>query len=157
MRLMTLLATFALTAASQAQAADSAIVLHGEGVQIYTCTQAAGSYGWRLKAPEAMLADAAGDAWGRHFAGPSWQANDGSTIVGDPLVTSPAPQAGSIPWLVLTVKSHTGEGLFANVAYVVRSATVGGAAPASGCDEAHAGAETRVDYSATYTFFPKPN
>ena len=44
-------------------------------------------------------------------------------------------------------------GLLDKVAYVVRSGTAGGAAPATGCDAAHANAESRVPYSATYTFF----
>ncbi len=75
-------------------------------------------------------------------------------VRGEALVTSPSPQPGSIPWLVLAGKVHTGDGLFASVAYIVRSATQGGLAPATGCDEGHKGSETRVDYSATYTFFP---
>ncbi len=69
---------------------------------------------------------------------------------------SPArlPKAGAIPWLVLRAKSHAGDGLFAKVAYIVRSATEGGSAPTAGCDAAHVGAEARVGYRATYTFFP---
>ena len=131
-----------------------AIVLQGQGVQIYDCTEGEAGYAWRLKAPDAILTDAAGHPAGHHFAGPSWQAEDGSVVKGEPLVTSNAPEAGSIPWLVLAGKVHTGEGLFAGVAYIVRSDTKGGLAPATGCDQAHKGSETKVDYSATYTFFP---
>ena len=131
-----------------ARAAD-AIELQGKGVQIYTCA----ADGWRLKAPEAVLTTAQGQEAGRHFAGPSWQAKDGSTVVGEP-IASGASDAGSIPWLILRAKSHEGEGSFAAVRYIVRTRTSGGVAPASGCDSAHAGSETRVDYGATYTFFP---
>ena len=74
-------------------------------------------------------------------------------MTGEVLVASKAAQADAIPWLVLKAKAHSGEGLFSAVAYIVRSATAGGAAPAGGCDPAHPGAEVRVDYSATYTFF----
>ena len=70
------------------------------------------------------------------------------------LVASQAPQATAIPWLVLAAKAHQGAGLFANVAYITRSLTEGGAAPASGCDAAHAGREVPVSYQATYVFFP---
>ncbi|GJG85986.1 hypothetical protein tb265_11670 [Gemmatimonadetes bacterium T265] len=133
---------------------DPAIVLVGTGVQIYGCAASNGAYAWRLKAPDAVLTDSAGHRVGRHFAGPSWQADDGSTVVGEPLVASPAPRPGAIPWLVLRAKSHSGTGVFAGVSYIVRSMTTGGVAPAGGCDAAHADAEARVDYTATYTFFP---
>ena len=155
MRATALLGGLAVSAASALPAHAAAIVLTGTGAQIYTCAQAEGGYGWKLKAPDAVLTDAAGRRVGHHFAGPSWQSDDGSLVTGEVLVASPAPQAGAIPWLVLAAKSHTGQGSFAGVAYIVRSATQGGVAPAAGCDAAHAGSETRVDYSATYTFFPR--
>ena len=155
MRLMSLLGVLALAGAPDARAASPpVIVLLGEGVQIYDCAKAEAGYAWQLKAPDAVLTDAAGHRVGHHFAGPSWQAEDGSTVVGRALATGRAPQQGAVPWLVLSAKGHSGSGLFAGVSYIVRSATMGGAAPASGCDAAHAGAETRIDYSATYSFFP---
>ncbi len=143
-----------LAFAHHAHAAAPAIVLLGKGAQVYACAQTEAGYAWRLKAPDAILLDPAGRQVGRHFAGPSWQAEDGSTVVGAAVATSPAPQAGAIPWLVLTAKSHAGEGVFSGIQYIVRSATEGGVAPAAGCDADHAGAESRVEYSATYTFFP---
>ena len=95
-----------------------------------------------------------GASAGHHFAGPTWQANDGSAIVGAVISSSPSPQAGSVAWLILGAKSHSGTGRFADISYVVRSLTEGGAAPAMGCDAGHAGGETRVGYQATYLFFP---
>jgi hypothetical protein len=150
----------ATCAASGASATDEpALQVLGKGVQIYSCqpsVQPAGTaFAWKLKGPEAVLLSEDGKVVGKHFAGPSWQANDGSTIVGEAVVASPAPAPGAIPWLVLHVKSSSGAGLFANVAYVTRTATKGGAAPASGCDAADADAETKVAYSATYSFFPQ--
>ena len=154
MRRMAMLGLLAAMGVLPAQAAGPAvIVLLGTGVQIYGCTQTATGFAWRLKGPDAILTDTAGRRAGQHFAGPSWQAEDGSTVTGEVLVASEATQADAVPWLVLKAKTHGGEGLFSTVAYVVRSATVGGAAPATGCDPAHGGAETRVNYSATYTFF----
>lgn len=152
---MVLLGILVLTGAPCAwSAGGSAIVLLGKGVQIYGCTRAEAGYAWTLKAPDAVLSDADGHSIGHHFAGPSWQAEDGSTVTGELLATSQAPQAGAIPWLVLRARTHAGDGLFAGVSYIVRSATQGGTAPATGCDPAHADAEARVGYSATYTFFP---
>ncbi len=144
----------AVLVSQAASAAEPAIQLLGKGVQIYTCAKTAQSYAWRLKAPDATLFDRSGGVAGHHFAGPTWQAADGSAVVGTVAVGSPSPEAGSVPWLVLSAKSHSGTGRFADVAYVVRSQTEGGAAPTSGCDAAHQGGEVRVNYQATYVFFP---
>jgi hypothetical protein len=40
-----------------------------------------------------------------------------------------------------------------SVRHVQRVDTIGGVAPSTGCDSAHAGAKTRVGYSATYDFY----
>ena len=145
---------FAAGLACQARAAEPAIALLGKGVQIYTCAQAMPAYQWQLKAPDAVLYDASGKVAGHHFAGPTWQASDGSAVVGMMVASSPSPQAGSIPWLVVSARSHAGAGRFAAIAYVVRSQTEGGAAPSAGCDPNHAGSEARVAYQATYLLFP---
>ena len=148
------LAAFAGGIHAQAQAATPhAIEAFAKGAQIYSCKAANGGYAWILKAPDATLRDAHGHVIGKHFAGPSWQAEDGSVVVGEPISVSPSPDAGAVTWIVLRAKSHTGQGVMASVQYVVRTRTKGGVAPATGCDASHAGAETRVPYSAVYLFF----
>lgn len=144
-----------LAGAVHAQGAPKAAAIEafGKGVQIYACKASGGTYAWALKAPDATLADAKGQAIGKHFAGPSWRANDGSMVVGALMNASPSPDAGAIPWLVLRAKSHAGSGAMATVQYIVRERTEGGMAPASGCDAGHAGNEVRVPYSAVYLFF----
>lgn len=139
--------------ADESPAKLPAIQAFAKGVQIYTCTASNGTFAWTLKAPDASLHDAQGKLIGKHFAGPSWQANDGSTVVGEPLNVSPSPSPNAIPWLVLHAKSHSGNGDMAKVAYIVRTQTEGGVAPATGCDAGHASAETRIPYSAVYLFF----
>ncbi len=151
---LVLLASLGVVASAGAHATDAAIDLRGEGVQVYTCAPDGAGFAWRFTAPEATLFDAAGQKVGRHFAGPSWQAADGSLVVGTTRVSSAAPDASAIPWLVLRVKSQSGAGRFATVRTITRTKTEGGAMPATGCDPAHAGAEARVPYSAEYTFFP---
>jgi hypothetical protein len=144
----------AQTASTQtAHAAGEAIELRGTGTQIYTCEASPGGFRWRLKAPEATLLDDEGAEFGRHFTGPSWQARDGSTVVGEVMVPNPAPRPGAMPWLLLRAKSHSGSGAFASVAHIARIDTKGGLAPADGCDATQAGAERRVPYSAFYVFF----
>jgi Protein of unknown function (DUF3455) len=135
------------------EAKPHAIEAFGKGAQIYSCKAANGSYAWVFKAPDATLSDAHGHVIGRHFAGPSWQAEDGSVVVGEPLSVSPSPDAGAVAWIVMRAKSHTGHGEMASVQYIVRTRTKGGVAPATGCDASHAGSETRVPYSAIYLFF----
>lgn len=143
-----------IAGAQSAPAKPPAIEAFGKGVQIYTCKPAATTYAWTLKAPEATLSDTKGNVIGKHFAGPSWQAADGSTVVGEALNASPSPDAAAIPWIVLHAKSHAGNGVMTNIAYVVRTRTEGGVAPVTGCDASHADAEVRVPYSAVYLFFP---
>ena len=107
-----------------------------------------------MKAPEAMLATADGRVTAHHFAGPTWQAQDGSAVVGEALASGVAREGSAgVPWLVLRAKSHSGVGAFDSVTYVVRSETVGGLAPAGGCDGGHLGVEAQSAYSATYTLF----
>jgi hypothetical protein len=139
--------------AQGAPAKSPAIEAFGKGVQIYTCKATNGVYAWSLKAPDANLLDAKGRVIGKHFAGPTWQASDGSTVVGESLNASPSPDAGAIPWLVLHAKSHNGSGTMTAVQYIVRTRTEGGVAPSSGCDASHVGNEIHVPYSAIYLFF----
>jgi hypothetical protein len=127
--------------------------VHAKGDQIYTCKGDGAQFTWVLKAPEAQLTDKSGQPFGKHFAGPAWEANDGSRVTGKAVANAPSPDADSIPWLLVTAASHSGEGVLAHVTSIQRINTKGGKAPASGCDAAHAGQEERAPYSADYVFF----
>jgi hypothetical protein len=130
--------------------------LGARGVQIYACEAKpddATSFVWTFKAPEADLLNERGEVVGRHFAGPTWQGQDGSAVVAMVLERADAPEPGAIPWLLLAATEHTGSGVFATVTHIHRLVTVGGAAPSEGCDEAHAGEEVREPYEATYAFY----
>jgi hypothetical protein len=154
--ILKLLVAAAIVIPLSARAAETpgpVIELAADGVQIYTCAATAGGFGWTLKAPDATLRDASGHVAGRHFAGPAWQATDGSKVVGTPVTVSRSPNRGAIGWLVIRATEHDGAGLFADVTYITRTRTMGGVAPGTGCDASHRDAETRVLYSATYTFF----
>jgi hypothetical protein len=127
--------------------------LHGEGEQIYSCREDRGEFSWTLKAPEAKLLDKDGKLFGKHFAGPSWEAKDGSRVTGKAVANAPSPDANSIPWLLLNVVRRSGDGVLARVTSIQRLNTKGGKAEGSVCDAGHAGAELRVPYSADYLFF----
>jgi hypothetical protein len=125
------------------------------GVQIYSCKAATAACGfaWAFDAPEASLRDQHGKVALKHFGGPTWQSvADDSTVVGHKLADFTAnPKA--IPELLLEAKAHTGTGILSPITFIQRLATTGGLAPTHGCDEAHAGAGTRVAYTAKYYFY----
>ncbi len=127
--------------------------LQARGDQIYTCKSDAAQFTWTLKAPDAQLFDKDGKPFGKHFAGPSWQANDGSRVIGQAVANAPSPDSDSIPWLLVKVVSHDGNGALSRANAVQRLNTKGGKAPATGCDAAHVGQEIRVPYSADYLFY----
>lgn len=125
------------------------------GVQIYECKKAdnANKFAWTLKAPEADLFNDQGKKIIKHYGGPTWEANDGSKVVGAVKASANSPEAGAISWLLLQAKSNDGNGSLSKVTYIQRVNTVGGKAPAQGCDQAHTGAQVRVNYKADYFFW----
>lgn len=132
------------------------LIVAAVGVQIYRCDakkDAPGRFEWTFQAPEARLRDVAGKSFGRHYAGPTWEADDGSKIVGTVQARVDAPDKAAIPWLRLAAKSTGGAGLLANVTSIQQGSTVGGQPPAGGCAEPDQGRILRVDYSADYYFY----
>jgi uncharacterized protein DUF3455 len=127
--------------------------VHAKGDQIYTCQGDAAQFAWTLKAPDAQLFDKDGKLFGRHFAGPSWEAQDGSRVMGKAVANAPSPEADSIPWLLVNIVGHEGAGVLSRATTIQRLNTKGGKAPATGCDASHAGQELRVSYSADYLFY----
>ena len=127
--------------------------VHAKGDQVYTCKEGVTQFAWTLKAPDAQLLDKDGKPFGKHFAGPSWEASDGSRVTGKAVANAPSPDADSIPWLLVNIVTHEGTGVLSRATTIQRLNTKGGKAPASGCDGAHAGQEIRVPYSADYLFY----
>jgi hypothetical protein len=120
------------------------------GVQIYACQVKGTATEWRFKAPEAELFDAQGRQFAKHYAGPTWEAPDGSKVVGTALASEPAPKAGAIPWLLLSTESAA-SGELAGVRFVQRVNTSGGVGPTGACPTV--GTEQRVAYKADYIFY----
>jgi uncharacterized protein DUF3455 len=130
--------------------------LHATGVQIYECQPRKGDasqFEWSFKAPEAVLSTKGGRSLVKHYGGPTWEANDGSRVVGEVIGSSPGTQPNSIAWLLLRAKSTSGNGLFAHVQFIQRLNTVGGSAPAGGCARQQAGQQLRAAYTADYLFY----
>lgn len=131
---------------------------YAKGVQIYRCTQDltdTNRFSWVFVAPDADLYARAGYSRlvGRHYAGPTWENNDGSKVTGAKLQQADSPDPDAIPWLLLRSASNTGSGLFNKVTFIQRVNTIGGKAPATVADRAHKGQEVRVAYTAEYYFY----
>jgi hypothetical protein len=124
-----------------------------DGVQIYTCEAKGNLFEWSFKAPEANLFDKQGRQIGTHFGGPTWKMADGSAIVGEVIAKADAPEKGAIQWLLLRAKAHEGQGILSEAAFIRRTDTKGGIAPAAGCDAGHVSEQARMRYSAIYQFF----
>src|SRR5579863_8243763 len=106
----------------------SFVKVQAKGDQVYSCKGDGGQFTWTLKAPDAQLFDKNGKLFGKHFAGPSWQANDGSRVTGKAVSNSPSPDANSIPWLLVSIVDRGGEGVLARATSVQRINTKGGKA-----------------------------
>jgi Protein of unknown function (DUF3455) len=125
-----------------------------EGTQIYTCRQVTdkeSQYEWALKAPDAQLFDARREVLGKHYAGPTWEANDGSKIAA--VVIAKAIVPDSIPLLLLQVKSAQGRGILINVSLIQRLNTTGGNPPQLVCNQDRQNTELAVPYTADYYFY----
>ncbi len=130
--------------------------LQAEGRQVYVCQNAANAYTWKLKAPEATLVDVSGKPAGRHFAGPTWEAADGSRVSGKMVATVASPDPDSIPWLLVRAESHSGTGIMEKVQSIQRIETKGGLPPSAGCSATTGNTETSVRYEASYLFYSMP-
>lgn len=132
------------------------VAAQAKGVQIYECKASAADptrFEWVFVAPEAELFDTSGKNIGKHYAGPTWESNDGSKVVGEVKARDDGPDANAIPWLLLNAKSTAGTGVFSKTQSIQRVKTVGGKAPAGGCDKAQVGKVARVAYQAMYYFY----
>lgn len=153
----------------------------GVGTQNYLCLPAAsiGRVAWTLFTPEATLFNDQADQLTTHFFSPNpvepssspfeigivratWQHSlDTSTVWARAIASSLDPNfvnPGAIPWVLLqtagTQKGPTGGDTLSKSTFVQRLNTVGGAAPASGCEvPTDIGRKAFVPYTADYFFY----
>ena len=136
----------------------AALTLMGVGMLAYECKAVAdkpGVFAWSFAGPDAKLLDNNKKEIGKYYAGPTWEANDGSKVTGKQLAVSPGV-AGAIPLQLVEAAPSTGKGAMNDVTYIQRLNTVGGVAPTTpACAATNVGAKTTVGYSADYVFFKK--
>jgi len=129
--------------------------LHAEGAQVYECKPDFGksqsdvrALSWQFREPIATLI-VDGKSVGRHYAGPSWDAIDGSVVKGKVVASTPGATSSDIPWLELELAEHPSYGIFSAATTARRINTKGGLAQGS-CERA--GDYLSVPYSADYVF-----
>jgi hypothetical protein len=138
----------AIAAPGEAMAAT----FHAEGAQLYECKpDSENKLVWQFREPiAALMLD--GKTVGTHYAGPSWQHFDGSSVRAKAAGSAPGESANDIPWLKLEVTELRGNGTLSHVTTVQRIHTKGGVIKGP-CDSA--GEFRGVPYSADYVFLHK--
>jgi hypothetical protein len=134
--------------------ADLAFAFDAEGIQRYACVATATGFAWSFVAPDAALfADHTNTQVMHHFAGPTWEYQDGSSVVAAKAAGNTVDPT-AIAWLLLNVVSHAGpDGRMTDITQIQRLETAGGLAPTVGCDAEHVGAGADVPYTARYFFY----
>ena len=134
------------------------LVGHATGVQIYTCLTTSSGYAWSAATPRAELRDDNGKLLATHYGGPTWEARDGSKVVGR-RVDGVTVDTSAIPWLLLSAASTSAgpDGArLAGTTFIQRLNTAGGLTPAADqCNAGTAGTATEVPYTADYYFWKK--
>lgn len=126
--------------------------IHAEGAQVYECkSHEGGPLAWQFREPIATLI-VDGETVGSHTAGPTWELNDGSKIVGKVSGRAPGDTDMDIPLLRLESTPQSPRGLLAGITSIQRLNTRGGVAKGP-CEKA--GAMLSVPYSADYVFHRK--
>lgn len=153
--------TLASTSYCQAQAPAAPLDVAGDqvvstiwasGVQIYDCKPASsGQNEWSFRSPRADLYLGSARI-GKHYAGPSWEHDDGSKVTGKVAGRMDASFAGAIPHLRLDATQAAGAGAFASVTAIQRVNTRGGSL-AGACPMA--GEAREVPYTADYIMMRK--
>jgi hypothetical protein len=132
------------------------LVAHAVGVQIHVCNVIPGGYRWDFVAPQATLYDENAKLLTTHYGGPTWEARDGSKVVGQ-VEKRVTVDPTAIPWLRLSAASTAagpdGDRL-AGTTFIQRLATTGGLAPpAAECNATTVGDTNEVPYTADYAFW----
>ncbi len=127
----------------------------GVGEITYECREKkdmAGQHEWAFVGPVATLYSGDKKTVGKYYAGPTWEAADGSKVTGKQVAIAPA-SPGSIPLQLVKAEPAMGAGAMAGVSYIQRLNTKGGVAPAMACDAMGKGKRQVVAYEADYVFY----
>jgi hypothetical protein len=127
----------------------------GVGEITYECREKkdmAGQHEWAFVGPVATLYGSDKKTVGKYYAGPTWEAADGSKVGGKQVAVAPA-SPGNIPLQLVKADPAMGAGAMTGVSYIQRLNTKGGVAPAMACDAMSKGKRQQVAYEADYVFY----
>lgn len=129
-------------------------LIHAQGAQIYECKVGeANRLTWQFREPVAALFESDRTV-GRHYAGPSWELDDGSLVTAKVIGRAPGATAGDIPLLKLEIATSNRRGRLKDATTIQRLNTKGGVA-AGNCEKA--GDLLSVTYSADYAVLKRPD
>ena len=146
------------------------LIGHGVGTQNYVCqpSTSLGRVAWTLFTPQATLFSDLDEQLTTHFFSPNpsesgvvrvtWEHSEDTSIVWARAIASVVVRPDAIPWLLLqkvgTQVGPTGGATLTATTFIQRVNTVGGLAPATGCDALRdVGHKRFVPYTADYVFF----
>ena len=127
----------------------------GVGELTYECREKkdmAGQHEWAFVGPVATLYGAERKTVGKYYAGPTWEATDGSKVTGKQVAVAPSGP-GNIPLQLVKTEPAMGAGAMTGVSYIQRLNTKGGVAPTMACDATSKGRRQQVAYEADYVFY----
>jgi hypothetical protein len=127
----------------------------GVGELTYECRakkDMAAQFEWAFVGPVASLMNADRKTVGKYYAGPTWEAMDGSKVSGKQVAVSPAAP-GNIPLQLVKADPSMGVGAMNGVSYIQRLNTKGGVAPTTVCDAGSLSKRMTVPYEADYVFY----
>ena len=131
-----------------------AMTLKSVGALNYECRARAGmagAYAWVLDAPDAALLHWSGLRVGRYYAGPTLAYRDGSSVTLK-LVGSSPDDPGKLPIHLYQVTSHSGQGEFHEMSYVLRLNALS-REPEARCTAQDVGKGAKADFSADFLFY----
>ena len=127
----------------------------GVGELTYECRakkDMAAQFEWAFVGPVATLMNADRKVIGKYYAGPTWEAMDGSKVSGKQVAVAPAAP-GSIPLQLVKADPAVGLGAMNGVSFIQRVNTQGGVAPTAVCDASSVSKRMTVAYEADYVFY----
>jgi hypothetical protein len=137
---------------------------HIVAVQTFTCQAAASADGGAPYAWTPTKLDAKIEDWDTnavigvhtHSPAPTFTANDGSSVVVKNVAQVPSPTGAGEPWLLLSVVSHSGTGMFSNVTSLQRINTAGESSPQATCNATtDPTAQQAVNGSSDFYYYAK--
>lgn len=133
-------------------------ILTAKGDVTYQCqsvTNNTTQFAWSEGAPSASLTLPNGRSVGRFYGGPTWEADDGSSVTARVIASADAG-AGNMPLQLLQAVQSVGHARFNDITYIQRLRTQGGLVPRSACNVSLKNQRELVSYQADYVFYSAP-